>query len=99
MENETVTVVARIQAKPGKEAELRGELQKLLAPTHAEEGCISYDMHDSLDDPGLFLFYESWTTRKAIDRHLGSAHVQNLLSRADQLLAQPVELTFWRRVE
>ncbi len=97
MENQKVTVVARIKAKPGKEAQVREELQKLLAPTHAEEGCINYDLHDSLDNPGQFLFHENWTNREALDRHLATAHVQNLLSHAEQLLAEPVEITLWKR--
>ncbi|MGH9784506.1 MAG: putative quinol monooxygenase, partial [Terriglobia bacterium] len=69
-----------------------------LSPTRAEDGCINYDMHESMDSAGEFLFHENWTSRKALDRHLAAAHVQNLLRRADQLLAEPVEITLWKQV-
>jgi quinol monooxygenase YgiN len=93
-----LTVVARIKAKPGKEAQVRTELQKLLAPTRAEDSCINYDLHQALESDAEFLFHENWTSKDALDRHLQTPHVQRLLGQADQLLADPVEITFWKQI-
>jgi len=98
MANTKVTVVARCLAKPGKEKQVQRELKKLLSPTRAENGCINYDMHVSTDHAGQFLFHENWESRKSLDRHLATAHVQNFLRQADQLLAEPVEITLWKQV-
>lgn len=46
MANQPVTVVVRLKARPGKEAQVRQELFNLLAPTRAEQGCINFDMHE-----------------------------------------------------
>ena len=51
-----LTIVARIKAKPGKEAEIKEVLTGLLAPTRAEDGCLTYDLHVDNEDPGLLLF-------------------------------------------
>ena len=99
MENQKVTVVARIKAKLGKEAQAKQELLKLLSPTRAEAGCINYDMHQSLDNQAHFLFHENWTNQGALNKHLETQHLKNFLNQADQLLAEPVEITLWKQVE
>ncbi len=99
MENQKVTVVARIKAKLGKEAQAKQELLKLLSPTRAEAGCINYDMHQSLDNQAHFLFHENWTNQGALNKHLETPHLKNFLNQADQLLAEPAEITLWKQVE
>jgi len=73
-----LTVVAEIIARPGCHERLRRELEALIAPTRAEEGCLQYDLHVSTDNPGHFLFFENWTSREALDRHLATPHLQRL---------------------
>jgi quinol monooxygenase YgiN len=98
MANDKLTVVARIKAKPGMEERARQELMKLLAPTRAEPGCINYDMHQSINDESLFLFHENWTSEEDLKRHLQTPHLQNWFQQADELLAEPVEITLWKQV-
>ena len=82
------TVVAR--------SETRVELAKLLAaqvaPTRAEPGCINYDFHVDAADPCVFVFYENWVDRAALDAHLAMPHLQPLFSQLDRLLARPVDI-------
>lgn len=56
-----LTIVAKIEAKPGSEDLVYQELQNLIAPTQVEDGCLNYDLHRSIENPALFLFYENWT--------------------------------------
>ena len=71
-----LTIIAKLKAKPGKEQEVYDACHRLLAPTHAEEGCINYDMHRSSEDPAVIIFYENWTTRELWDAHMQSAHLK-----------------------
>lgn len=98
MTNERVTVVARIRARAGHEEEVKRALLALIPPTLAEEGCLNYDLHRSLDDPTLFLFHENWTSREALDRHLKMPHLSEFGGRTAGLLAEPVEITVWESV-
>lgn len=52
----SLTILARISAADGKDALLRAELEKLVAPTRAEEGCLRYDLHTDNETPGFFVF-------------------------------------------
>jgi quinol monooxygenase YgiN len=94
----TITVVATFQAKPGKEAELKKALLTLIAPTRKENGCINYDLHQSREDAGKFLFHENWTTKAALEAHLQSAHVQVLMPRMDELCVGMPEIKTWEKI-
>ena len=95
MADRMVTVIALLKAKPGMEETVKQELLALVGPTRTEEGCINYDLHQSLDHKGQFRFYENWTSKELLERHLESAHVKRFIAKADQLLAEPPEITLW----
>ena len=40
-----VVVVGSFKAEPGKEAEALQAFKELVGPTHAEDGCILYALH------------------------------------------------------
>ena len=93
-----VTVVARIKAKPGMEENVREKLMSLVAPTRAEAGCINYDLHRSLDDPCLFLFYENWASKDDLDKHLEMPYLKAWREEAKDLCAAPTEVTLWEMI-
>jgi quinol monooxygenase YgiN len=73
--NEKLVIVARIEANPGHEDQVRNALTNLIAPTLSEAGCIQYDLHQDNSNPGTFLFYEVWESRELWQDHLKSPHV------------------------
>jgi quinol monooxygenase YgiN len=98
MADNKLTVVARIKAKPGLEQQVREALMGLVGPTRNEPGCINYDLHQSLDDKTLFMFYENWTSKKDLDEHLNMPYLRDFLARAADVLAQPVEIALWEMI-
>lgn len=90
-----LTVVAHATAKPGKENQLKAILQGFVAPTRAEKGCLNYDLHQSLDQPGKFVFYENWTSKEALDAHLKTPHLTQGAKAAQEFLAEPIAISLW----
>lgn len=86
------TIIGTLTARTETREELASLLMALVAPTRAEAGCINYDFHVDAADPCVFVFYENWTDRAALDAHLAMPHLQPLVSQLDRLLACPVEL-------
>ncbi|MGD9961079.1 putative quinol monooxygenase [Nocardioides sp.] len=79
-------VVATIPAKPGSEAVVRDALTTLVAATRGEEGCVEYDLFESLSAPGTFVMVESWRSQADLDAHMASAHIAAAMgSTADHL--------------
>lgn len=86
------TIIGTVIARPETREELATLLAAQVAPTRAEEGCINYDFHVDAADPCVFVFYENWTSRAALDAHLAMPHLQPLFSQLDRLLACPVDI-------
>ena len=93
-----VTVIAQLNAKPGREAALRAELLALIPITRKEPGCLNYDLHVSNDNPGHFVFHENWTSKQHLDDHLARPHLVAFIGKADELLAEPPQITLWERI-
>ena len=96
--SEPLMVIAHARAKPGKEAQAREILRALVAPTKLEEGCIDYDLHQSADDPSLFVFFENWTTPAALDAHSRSPHIAHFRSICGESLVEPPVISKWKLV-
>jgi len=99
MAAKNLTVVAMIKAKEGTVEKTKQALEALVAPTRAEEGCIHFDFYESKDDKGLFMFFESWTSREALDKHMQAPHIKAFGGKAGDLLAEPIKAFFWEIVK
>lgn len=98
MSEQRLTVLARIRAKTGREEEVLEEILSLIAPTRAEEGCINYDLHRAQDDQALFCLHENWRSRQDLDDHLATPYLRAFLGNAPDLLAEPVDISFWKMI-
>lgn len=98
MNAKTLTVVAQIKAKPGKEGQVRQELLSLVAPSRKDAGCVNYDLHQAVDNPAMFLFHENWTSKALLDQHLQKPDLQAALGRIGQLAAEPPQITLWEKI-
>ena len=98
MKAESLTVVAQIKAKSGKESQVQQELLSLVAPSRKDDGCLNYDLHQSRDNPALFLFHENWTSKTHLDQHLQKPELQAVLARVGQLAAEPPQITLWEKL-
>jgi len=84
-----ITVVAKLQANPGKEAELAAVLTKMVGNVKQNEAgkVLTYSLHTSNDDPTLFLFYEQYSDEAALEAHGKTPHMQEMGGSLRGLLA------------
>jgi quinol monooxygenase YgiN len=87
-DRDLLTVFATMRAAPGKRAEVREALAALVSPTTAEDGCVTYDLHQGIDDPDTFHFYENWESAEALEAHSRAPHIAAFGARASDLLAE-----------
>lgn len=81
-----LTVIAYMKAAPGKEDELRDALQALVEPTTQEDGYVNYDLHESVEEPGRFFFYENWHSGEHLDAHLAAPHLVDFIAKIPDLI-------------
>ena len=98
MTDKKITVVAQIRAKDGMEETVKQELVALVGPTRSEEGCINYELHHSVENKSLFMFYEKWASKKGLDEHMHMPHMKAHMKRAGDLFAEPPKITIWEGI-
>ncbi len=81
-----LTVIAHMRAAPGKRDELRAALEALVEPTSREKGYVNYDLHQGIEDPDQFFFYENWESDADLDAHLDAPHLRDFAARIPELL-------------
>ena len=94
-----LSVIAKFTAKSGREKDVLSGLTEMIVPTRLETGCINYDLHESLSMPGVFYFYENWTGKDVLDKHLVSSHIKNALKKIEGCLKEPIELHLMEEVQ
>jgi quinol monooxygenase YgiN len=99
VETDQLTVVAVFRTRPEDAMPLRVALQAMLVPTRREVGCVNYDLHEAIDDPGLFFFHETWESTDHHRAHLDTPHVRQLLTIVPKLLIEPIYELKGGRVE
>ncbi|MGN6242345.1 MAG: putative quinol monooxygenase [Motilibacteraceae bacterium] len=94
-----LTIIAFMKAAPGKESELKAALESLIEPTSQEAGYVNYDLHQSIEDPGTFFFYENWESADHLDAHLQTPHLVDFAGRIPELLDENgLTITRLRRI-
>jgi quinol monooxygenase YgiN len=89
------TLTATLNARPEKRAELVKLLESFVDRSRSEPGCVDYHFHVSEDDPNVFYFYENWTTRADLDRHLELPYQKEWFGRHGEFLTKNAELKFF----
>lgn len=81
-----IVLAAVIQAKPGKEEELKTLLTSLFPKVKQEEGVMHYALHSAQSVPGKFFFYEKYKDKHAFDYHMNTSYLQEVFKQFDSLL-------------
>ena len=92
-----VTRIVIMRAREGQEILLEAELRALINPSRKEEGCITFDLHRSVDTPAGFLLHEVWASRDAHTEHIHTPHFLRWDARKDALLTSR-DGTFWKQI-
>jgi quinol monooxygenase YgiN len=94
---DAVTQIVLLRAREGQEILLEAELRALVGNTRKEEGCITFDLHRSVDAPGGFLLHEVWASREAHMEHTHTPHFLRWNARKDSLITSR-DGTFWKQI-
>jgi quinol monooxygenase YgiN len=87
-------VVAEIIAKPGKENELRDLLVPFAKSSRKEPGCEVYTLMEVQSEPGRFLTFERWANKAALEVHMTTPEIKEIVPKLESVLAKPFAQLF-----
>jgi quinol monooxygenase YgiN len=84
-----ITVIAKLQAQPGKENELKAVLSEMVGKvkTHEAGAVTTYSLHVLDSDPTMFIFYETYRDDSAFAAHGITDHMKAMGAKLGGLLA------------
>ncbi|TDE15397.1 putative quinol monooxygenase [Dyadobacter psychrotolerans] len=88
----SVYLTATIKSKTGQEEALKATLQQLAIDSKNEAACVQYDLHQSVEDPGFFIFHEEWTDQSGLDLHNVQPHILKFQKEAADLIEGKVAI-------
>jgi quinol monooxygenase YgiN len=95
-----IYVIATIAIKPEKREETLAAARIAIAATQKEKGCVSYDLHESVTQPGTYVFVERWETRDALTAHTQAEHFKVWRKAgADGIASRKIEVIVDGKVE
>ena len=86
-----IAVIWEARAKPGCEAEMRSFLAAAVTQSRSDPGCIDYEMHEVTDAAGVFIAYERWVNRDALDKHLHAPRMREMVPHLLTLMEGSIE--------
>ena len=87
----TLHVFVRFEPLPGKEQQLRKELEVLMAPTRAEPGCLRIHLFETIRDPVVYCIHSVWVDESAFDAHRHFPHMNRFLGLVRELISHPIQ--------
>ena len=81
MSNIKITAIVAVKAE--HRAELLDVFTALVGESRKEGGNLRYDLHQDLQNPNRFVFFENWKSQAAIDAHNASEHFQGFVKAID----------------
>lgn len=70
-----IIVAGTVRIEPSKLGLARGEMEKMIKASRAEDGCITYSYAVDVIDPHIVHVFEAWRDRQALQRHFNMPHL------------------------
>ncbi len=94
----SVIIAAVFQAKPGKEKELESTLKMLIPKVESEQGALQYTLHRSVADGGKFFFYEKYADQDAVNHHMATPYLKEVLDALGGLIEKEPIIEFYEEI-
>jgi quinol monooxygenase YgiN len=87
------SVLAEVQARPGKTEELRKATLPLIQLVRSDPTNLVYFFQEDRERPGHFLFYEIFSTKDDFEAHNNQPYVRTWFAKLPQLTINGVSVT------
>lgn len=93
-----ITINATVYVKPEEVQQYLKLSEALIRGTQNEQGNLRYDMYESLEAKGEFVFVEQYVDQDALDAHHAATHFASFLDAVTPLLSKDMEVAVFREL-
>lgn len=84
-----IYLTAIIKSKTEHTEEVKALLLNMMQQSVKEKACLQYDLHQGLQDAGVFIFHEIWESEAGLTLHNEQPYIQAFRTGVPMLLAEP----------
>ncbi|RDI43420.1 putative quinol monooxygenase [Aquicella lusitana] len=100
MNNGNYTVMIAGIAKSGMEDYVKRFLKQLMQHSRKDKGCITYNIHQSIDNPSEFMVYMQWKSKEAFEQHNQKPEMQQFKHElAKEMFEEQSPKTYWHLLD
>lgn len=85
-------IQANFYVKNDKRKDFLADIVPLIASTRLEEGCLLYDLYESVEKKNQFVMIEHWKNQESIDKHNQNPLLINLFGKMSEYAEKKTEL-------
>jgi quinol monooxygenase YgiN len=93
------TLIVTLQVKKGEEKAMLEAAKPCVAATRKEKGCVAYELHQDLEDPTKFVFFEKWKSPKDLAAHFEEEHTKKLIGVIGKIIEGTPTFTIHKLAE
>ncbi|GKT04036.1 putative quinol monooxygenase [Furfurilactobacillus entadae] len=93
-----ITINATVYVKPTDVDAYLMFTDALIAGTQSEPGNLRYDMYQSVEHAGEFVFIEQYADQVALDAHHAATHFTDFLAQVTPLLSHDMDVKVFREL-
>lgn len=93
-----IKVVAKFLIKKEKVDEVKSITKELIDQTREEDGNLSYELYQDIDNPQIFSFIEEWQSKEALEAHMGTDHFKKALPELESISAAEAEINTYKLI-
>lgn len=90
--NEQYAFILKAKTRPEMAEAFEQLFRPFVEPSRREPGCIEYHMLRDQLDPSLFVFFEVWANKAALDVHSALPHMAAFFDRRMDYLERDFEI-------
>lgn len=90
-----IKIVAKFYIKSENVELFKKTIVELVDKTRTEDGCITYELFQDINDSNILTFIEEWVNVEALTRHTKTEHFMRILPQLELLRDKPTEMNVY----
>jgi len=93
-----ITIIAKSIVKKEMKEQFKEKAAELVDLSNKEEGCISYNLYENMENNNIMAFIEEWKDKEAIRLHNNTEHFKTIVPELAKFREGKPEINLYKTV-
>lgn len=93
-----IKVVAKCIVKIKEIENFKKYVAELIVLSRKDEGNISYELYEDIENPSILTFIEEWQDKKVLDQHMSSKHFVDTFTKLNPLQQEQMDINIYKKI-